>query len=329
LRFRVAVAYVTWGGLSLLATDLEAFLRRGKVLETIFGIENGVTTPDALLYSVHLQREFSNYTLAKSYSWNYIDSEFHSKYFEFDYPDHTVSIVSSGNFTSGGLACNHELAVELGIPAGSKLHRFVRRWWSRYSRGGKRITPKVIRRMAESGRFGVEGRTKDYSGKQRRLGLVLPKARKPLFKHILTEARDRDVSETILADGDTLTEKPRRLYLQILKNETGGGHQIQLPVATLGAFFGVGPNESKSVDFRFPQFSDAVSVELTHFENKTHRIRLRPLKKVARPAIVVFARTKKTNRYVCTVVPTNRYKTVLRNRCPNQTRKGSRYWGLN
>jgi HKD family nuclease len=251
LRFRVAVAYVTWGGLSLVASELEAFLRRGKVLETIFGIENGVTTPDALLYSVHLQREFSNYKLAKSYSWNYIDSEFHSKYFEFDYPGHTVSIVGSGNFTSGGLACNHELAVELGIPAGSKLHSFVRQWWSRYSSGGKRITPNVIRNMTKTGRFGVEGRTTNYTDKQKRLGLVLPKARKPLFKHILVETRDPHVGQATLADGDTLTEKPRRLYLQILENETGGGHQIQLPVATLGAFFGVGPKESKKVEFKF------------------------------------------------------------------------------
>src|SRR6266571_2413667 len=39
LRFRAAVAYVTWGGLSLIASDLEVFLRRGKILETIFKIK--------------------------------------------------------------------------------------------------------------------------------------------------------------------------------------------------------------------------------------------------------------------------------------------------
>ena len=89
------------------------------------------------------------------------------------------------------------------------------------------------------------------------------------------------------------------LYLlrfpHILKYETGGqgdgknrGYQIQLPVATLAAFFGVGQNESKEASFRFA--TDTVKVHLAHFGNNTHRVRLRPLQNIARPAIVVFER---------------------------------------
>ena len=47
----------------------------------------------------------------------------------------------------------------------------------------------------------------------------------------------------LLAQSDSLSIRPRRLYLQILQ-ETGGGHQVQLPVATLGSFFGVGKGQS-------------------------------------------------------------------------------------
>lgn len=327
IRFRTAVAYVTWGGLSLLSKDLEHFLSNGKSFETIFGIENGVTTPDALLYSVHLQRQYSTYRVAKSYRWNYIDSEFHPKYFEFEYADRFVCIVGSGNFTAGGLACNHELSLALAIDRDSPLRRALRGFWSHYERDAKRVTPKLIREIANAGLAGREGRVR-VGGPRRRLGLALPRARKPLFRHIEDKARDSGVDQDTLADGDTLTEKPRRLYLQVLKHETGGGHQIQLPVASLGAFFGVGPNETKHVTFAFPQFKDSVDVDLTHFTNATHRVRLRPLQEVSRPAVVVFMRTAVPNRYVCRVVPKPRYATVLKAKCPHQTRKGSRYWGL-
>jgi hypothetical protein len=305
---------------------LERFLSNGKVVETIFGIENGVTTPDALLYSVHLQKQYSSYRLAKAYRWNYVDSEFHPKYFEFEYPGHCVCILGSGNFTSGGLACNHELAVALAVDRKSAARRALEAFWSYYERDAERITPKVIREMVKAGLGGAEGRVRPGLPRKQ-LGLALPRARKPLFQHIEQKARGRTAEDT-LAEGDTLTEKPRRLYLQVLKRETGGGHQIQLPVASLGAFFGVGPNETKHVTFAFPQFDDSVDVDLTHFTNATHRIRLRPLQEVPRPAIVVFTRTSKPNRYICRVVPKRNYNAVLKGKCPHQTRKGSRYWGL-
>jgi len=328
IRFRVAVAYVSWGGLSLIADSLEKFLRKGKSLETIYGIENGVTTPDALLYSVYLQRQFANYKIAKSYRWNYIDSEFHPKYFEFEYPDHAVCVVGSGNLTGGGLAANHELATAIVSPIGSPLRRHLREWWSHYLSEGKTITPKMIRAMNATGRFGTERSQFKSHEKINSLRLRLPRAKKPLFQHILDDVGSSSTRHDVLADGDALTEKPSRLYLEILQNETGGGHQIQLPVATLGTFFGVGTGQSKKVHFVFPTTSENVDVQLTHFENNTHRVRLRPLKDVPRPAIVVFERTQNSDHYDCRIVPPSRYASTLRQRCREQTRQDSRRWGF-
>ena len=36
-----------------------------------------------------------------------------------------------------------------------------------------------------------------------------------------------------------------------VSESNGGGHQIQLPVATLGAFFGVGKGKTREAMFRF------------------------------------------------------------------------------
>ena len=123
---RASVAYVTWGGLSLIADELEAYLQSGNNLETLFGVMNNVTTPDALLYSVYLQQKFKSYKLARAFQSEYIDSEFHPKYFEFEYPDHSVRIIGSCNLTRGGLASNHETAIILSTPAASSFDRDFR-----------------------------------------------------------------------------------------------------------------------------------------------------------------------------------------------------------
>jgi len=297
-------------------------------LETIYGIENGVTTPDALLYSIYLQRRFANYKTARSYRWNYVDSEFHAKYFEFEYPDRAVCLIGSGNLTGGGLACNHELATELAWNRKSSLFQSLEKWWRHYLKQGERITPEMIRAIKTSGRLGSERKRGQSRAEVKALGLKLPRAKKPLFQHILDDEGQSQAQHDVLAEADALTEKPNRLYLQILENETGGGHQIQLPVATLGAFFGVGSGEVKDVEFAFPATTEAVGVQLTHFGNNTHRVRLRPLKDVPRPAIVVFQRTADTDRYQCRIVSASRYGQVLQQKCSEQTRAGSRFWGF-
>ena len=68
-------------------------------------------------------------------------------------------------------------------------------------------------------------------------------------------------------------------------------------------------------------------VHLTHFGNNTHRVRLRPLRDIKRPAIVVFRRSG-ANRYDCSVVPAKDYAKILAAKCTEQTRKGARLWGM-
>jgi hypothetical protein len=322
----VAVAYATWGGLSLIAKDLEKFLARGRLLETIYGTENGVTTADALLYSIHLQRQFPGYSTALSCKWKFVDSEFHPKYWEFEYQTHTVCIVGSPNCTRGGLAGNHELSVFIDAATNTGFLRDVRSLWSGYSRRAEPITPSLMRNSRAM--LGSETRPFGSKGVYQALRISLPAAPKPLFSYLIDQKGSAERRHRTLADADRLSQKPGRLYLQILRRETGGGHQIQLPVATLAAFFGVGPGEVRPARFEFRETGEIAEVDLTHFPNHTHRIRLRPLKEVKRPAVIIIRRLPEPDRFDVQVVSRAEYGLVLKTKCTEQTRNGSRFWGL-
>src|ERR1700685_1567890 len=67
VQCRVAAAYASWGGLSLVSHALEDFLKRGKKLQTIFGIGNTITTPDALLYALYLKTRYPKQQRARTF----------------------------------------------------------------------------------------------------------------------------------------------------------------------------------------------------------------------------------------------------------------------
>jgi hypothetical protein len=321
---RIAMAYVNWGGLSLVAEALEKFLARRKSLQTVFGIGNGVTTPDALCYSHYLKGLFSSYTDALGFEWDFADSTFHPKLIEFEYEDHCVVVIGSANLTNGGMAFNHELCVALTIPKSDPVSLSIKMLWESYWSSAKRIDPQLIQKLSKEHRLGREGQKEQPS--RQRIGLSLQRAKKPLFAYILDGNSSQKQKHQTLAETSTLSEKPEKLFLQIL-GETGGGHQVQLPVATLSTFFGVGSGDVRNVTFYFPH-SEPIQVQLTHFVNNTHRVRLRPIRDVPRPAILVFQRTEKEDVYDVQVISSSRYQVILRDRCREQTRNGSRYWGF-
>lgn len=327
LGFRASVAYVRWSGLGALADDLERLLDAGGQVETIFGVDNGVTTPDALLYAVYLRKQYSNYKFAGVSTWNFANSIFHPKYYEFRFNDRLVALIGSANLTGGGLRANQELAAEITAPLKSPLAAELRGIWSTYLRSAKSISPSLITKLSEKERLADE-MASETAGGQGLPHLKLPKfpvIRPPLFRRVLKRTARPAVRHEFLAEASSLSQKPRRLYLQILR-ETGGGHQIQLPVATLGAFFAVGPGASKKVTFTFDT-GEQVAVHLTHFENNTHRVRLLPVRSVPRPAVLIFDR-RSGSTFHCRVVPPASYRRALAVHCTEQTRKGSRRWGL-
>lgn len=321
---RVAMAYVSWGGLSLVADALEGFLSRKGRFSSIFGVGNGVTTSDALCYAHYLHTKFRGQTDSYGLSWEYSDSAFHSKMFEFVHEDHVTVLIGSANVTNGGLAANHEMTFAVSAAPLDTMWEGTEKAWQGYLKLSQRVDPTFIQGLAKQRVLGSEGKPKERSGDS--VDLRLPRAEKPLFAHILEGDTTAKQKHDTFSGTSTLSEKPSRLYLEIL-GETGGGHQVQLPVATLATFFGVGEGESRDVSFQFSGGED-VNVQLTHFSNNTHRVRLLPIRAIPRPSILVFERSGGDDEYTVRVVSQGQYQRVITQRCTEQTRAGSRRWGF-
>jgi HKD family nuclease len=332
-RFRATVAYARWSGVGLIAPNIEAVLKTGVEFQALYGVANGVTTPDCLLYSLYLQEIYSTHTFAGAVEDQYANATFHPKLFEFRYADKVIALVGSANLTGAGLSRNTEANVEVECKLGGQFETEIDAAWNSMRGGSKEITLSLIRKLKESGNLGSEQQDNESrrgkAGKPS-LSIGVTASPKPLFAKVLDLAKPAKKAK-ILAGLDPLTTRPDVLYLQILAGETGArfsdgsGYQIQLPVATLAAFFGVSPRQKTQAAFRFND--EVFDVHLTHFGNNTHRVRLRPLRDVQRPAIVVFRRTG-ADEYDCSVVPARDYTKVLAAKCTQQTRVGARKWGM-
>ena len=332
-RFRVAVSYVRWSGLGLLAPQLENFLQQGGELQTIYGIANGITSSDSLLYSLYLQKIYQNHSYARTIEDAYQNATFHPKFFEFQFGQRTVAIIGSGNLTVGGLVNNTELAYQIEFQNGDKQAcTHLDEAWKTFASLAQPLTLKRIRELKEKGTSGSELDHEALAPSDKPfIKHTKTMAKKPLFLKML-DVKKPAIRHALLVDSDALTEKPKRLYLQILEYETGAqqsggnaGYQVQLPVATLAAFFGVAPDQTQKASFDFE--SEVIQVSLTHFGNKTYRVRLKPIQNIPRPAIVIFERVSK-NAYRCSIVPPKNYKAILATKCTEQTRAGARLWGL-
>lgn len=331
LSVKFASAYARWDGLGLISESLENFLSAGGKGEFVFGFDNGVTSPDSFLYGLYLADLFGSNVYIGAVTDKFDNATFHPKVFQFWYGNKAIILVGSANLTGAGISRNIEIGAEIVLQLSEANDWNIS--WNGIRALSEKADIEFVRKANLEGRMSSEGPDQNYS-KNRRTGLFLDvgaqAAPKPLFAKFLgiKKPRKRDAA---LRSLDPASDRPHQLYLQILENETGGqgtgrpGYQIQLPVATLSAFFGVGPSQSQDVIFRFP--SEEVRVKLTHFENNTHRVRLRPLRDVVRPTIVRFERSG-SNDYSCHIVPRRKYSETLRTKCTQQTRAGARRWGI-
>lgn len=330
LRVRISVAYARWDGLGLISEQLESFLSSGGELQTIYGVANGITTPDSLLYGLYLQKLYTTHTYAGAVEDEFCNSIFHPKFYEFRFEDCTIAIIGSANLTAGGFLRNTEIVIQTQAARGDALELDLDKAWLAFEGKSTAVTTDLVRQLSNSKSLASEADEEERSHiRKPRLPNRIATASKPLFSKILALAQPAQRSK-ILSQMDRLSQRPLKLYLQILANETGGGgdrigYQVQLPVATLASYFGIGQSESKDVTFAFGAIT--TTVKLTHFGNNTHRVRLLPLRDVPRPTIVIFERISDRH-YNCTIVPTSQYDSVLKAKCKEQTRAGARRWGL-
>lgn len=325
------MAYARWDGLGLIAPQLEAFLRGGGEFQSVYGVSNGVTTPDSFLYSLYLQELFKTHTYAGSIEDKFANATFHPKFFEFCFTDRIVAVIGSANLTGGGFVRNFELGAEFEVELGSETAKQLDGAWKLIRKASLPVTISRIRSLTSNNELGSEKQNESSSGKTDKpfFRSGVKTSPKPLFAKVL-DLKKPTTKSKILSNLDSLTIKPKRLYLQIFPVETGGhgkvqGYQIQLPTSTLATYFGVSPKSHRSAVFHFGK--ERIETTFTHFPNDTHRLRLRPILDVDRPAILIFDRVG-PDEYKCTFVPKSAYTAKLSSKCTEQRRSGARRWGI-
>ncbi|MGH6985550.1 MAG: hypothetical protein ACRED9_01760 [Caulobacteraceae bacterium] len=331
-RFRVAVAYARWDGLGLVSDNLERFLASGGEFQCIYGVDNGVTTPDSFLYSLYLRELYKGHSYAGLIEDKYSNATFHPKFFEFKFSDRVIAVVGSANLTGGGFARNFEAAALIEVDRSATFAKELEDAWGALKLESATVTLERVRKLTAEKSLGSEKENEKRGVKAGKpaVSSKVKAATKPLFSKVL-DLKQPAKKKKLLSGLDPQTNLPKRLYLQILPHETGGqkgykGYQIQLPTVTLSAYFGVGPHQSQLAKFRFDS-GPTISTHITHFDNNTHRVRLRPILLVARPAVLIFDRSGKSQ-YRCSLVDPANYKSVLDAKCTEQTRAGARRWGL-
>ncbi|MGA0543553.1 phospholipase D family protein [Neotabrizicola sp. VNH66] len=332
-QVRFAVAYVRWEGLGLLSKSIEAFISRGGRFESIYGAGNGVTTPDALYYGMLLDNLFPGRTYAGFVEDDYANATFHPKYYEFRFASETRVIVGSSNLTGGGLQRNSEASLEVKISRGGADEKALDAYWVALRKSAKMVTLGHVQRISKSHGTASEDREKTKvpsCGKPYLPTKTKPHPR-PLFQKIMGLSKPSQATkDKLLSEFSEISDRPKHLYLQILARETGGqsgksGSAVQLPVATLGAYFGVARSEERSIRLVFP--NGPLETNITHFSNNTHQVRIQPILEIDRPAVLHLTR-EGGDTYKARFIPPDKYETVLKAKCTNQSRKNSRRWGF-
>lgn len=330
-RVQFSFAFARWDGLGLISKHLEDFLAGGGQFESVYGAGNRVTTPDALHYGLLLKVRYPGRTYSGFIEDEYANALFHPKVCIFQFSKHKVVLLGSANLTGGGLARNGETMIELSLPNGDPLADEISGFWKWAKKASVEVSVEEIQRLAQSKAAGREREPESRKSGKPFLKVQAKLSPKPLFTKVLglLDASGQKKS-IILAGMGSLSERPKHLYLQIFERETGGqkgksGSAVQLPVATLGAYFGLGLGESRTMTFNFP--TETVVASVIHNSNHTHQVRLEPIFSVERPAIIHFERTG-NNTYKARFVPPRLYVTTLSSKCTQQTRAGSRRWGM-
>lgn len=116
--FRACVAYAKASGVLRLAPALRAFVDRGGLVEIVAGVDEGITTRQAL----ELIIKYST----TAYVFNNPAATFHPKVYLFEIPlKRAIVFVGSSNLTVGGLYTNYEASVGVEFDLAAKVDREV------------------------------------------------------------------------------------------------------------------------------------------------------------------------------------------------------------
>ena len=244
--FRACVAFAKASGVLRLAPSLQRFMDRGSRVEIVVGIDEDITTRQAL----ELVMQFS--TVA--YVFNNPAATFHPKVYLFEIPDQqAVAFVGSSNLTVGGLYTNYEanLGVDLDLtqPADRESYRRICAIFANacdtISGNALRLDATTIEQLAQSGAVGDEARSRGRRARVRRTEPAAP----PLFPRapvLPSPPIDPSVAGLIPrieqtgdeeADSEAIAAlQPERAFMMILgsrdtRQQKGYSRDVYIPLA--------------------------------------------------------------------------------------------------
>jgi len=213
-----------------------------------------------------------------------------------------VTWVGSNNLTRDGLKNNVEFALRVTT---EKKPSQLDNWVNSVLQGSVQLTSNLIN--------SYETQRKKFEKARRQAGLTT-------FTWV---EKSQPVSQKV---------ETGRLIVEVMPRETGGdGRQLQLPVRAAHAFFGLNDKgSSKTIKLRALGASSFIKYTISVFSNHTVRIVVRDLDYRDRPCVLIFQKQRKSY-FEYEIVSENifpdRYKQLLRI-CNEQTRSGSRRWGM-
>lgn len=346
-QFKCLTAFVTIGGILSFEQQLRNFLVSGNRLEWILGIDNGITSKEALSFLRGLKLEFNDLVDINVFSAGSDQYIFHPKLYSFESEKSCVLITGSANTTSGGLLSNFELSMVATFTKdsveGSQTYQQFNEIWSQYA------TPKPpldqtnlldilspeITSLLESEETRRETSSEERSPRRRHPLRDSNKGRE-IAQNIRarfgnpTHTRIENFEQELVLEQEQETI-PDMLIMDIL-TETRGT-QVQLPKAIINSYF---PNQLENHLY----FNNGGTVTFEDIRpivildhNDTRRIEIREIRGVARPLIIRFNRVPGyINRYIYELIGTghpefNQLDTLLSSE-GNQRRPGSRRWTI-
>lgn len=351
--FRSLNAFVTLGGLFMIDDSLVDFLRKGNSINWIIGIDNGITSKEAIEYLKGLHERFNSQVQVKIFTSGSNHHIFHPKAYCLENENECVIIIGSANNTEGGLLGNFELSMlarfNKSDTNGLSAYKEFETIWTQYSAPKPPLTEaNLLDLMSEEvnkllEKMEVEGAKETGKSSQKRTPHPLSETNKgnEIRKKIRelhgskTGSRKRKVNDTeegtevILVGEDTEDVTEKSLIMDIL-TETRLT-QVQFPLKGARIFFaGVSDmklyyRENDKITFE----GDRPIVNLTH--NSTLRVELKKIKDFPRPLIMRMSPVPgDINNYVYELIDSTHAEfetldNLLRNH-GEQSRPTSRRW---
>lgn len=355
--FRSLSAFVTIGGLSSIQRSLYTYLSNGNELNWIIGIDNNITSKEALLHLRALKEEFPEQVNIKIFSAGSIRNIFHPKLFIFENDEEFVVINGSANATAGGLLRNFEISTQISLSKNDLCDQSVinelNGIWDSYNTPLSPMTPENLLDLnsetvteiinQESTRSEIPTSNyirpshplQEYSRGQEINNNITNNIIEPnheerdLSTNNGEQTSTTHTTQTELVEIEINEDLPRILIMDIL-NETRQT-QVQLPIGVVNRFFtDLNSNLLYYLNNGVMELEDARPIVVLE-HNDTRRIEIRQIRDRQRPLIIRFSRIDfYQNRFVYELIDQSNPEFSLLNNLlatnGNQTRSGSRRW---